>query len=73
MSDDYSVESLQAQERECLSRFRQRAAELRAQHADWSSTYSFTKACEGLPKTLSRYMWLSQMLQARGVPMQPLR
>jgi hypothetical protein len=73
MSGNESVEELQQEERACLARFRQRAAELRSQHADWSASYSFTKACEGLPKTLSRYMWLQQMLQARGVPMQPLR
>jgi len=42
-------------------------------HADWSASYSFTKACEGLPKTLSRYLWIQQLLQARGIASAPLR
>jgi hypothetical protein len=73
MSGNESVEELQQEERACLAKFRQRASELRAQHSDWSSTYSFSKACESLPKTLSRYMWVQQMLQSRGVASLPLR
>jgi hypothetical protein len=73
MPDDYSTPALQAEEQECLQRFRQKASELRAQHADWSSKFAFSKACEALPKTLNRYMWVQQMLQSRGIPMQPLR
>ena len=73
MSDDYSVESLQSEEQICLGKFRAKASELRQQHGDWSSKYCFTKAIELLPRTANRYLWLSQMLQARGIGMQPLR
>jgi hypothetical protein len=73
MPDDYSTESLQAEERECLSRVRQRAAELRAANPSLSAKYAFTKAFETLPKTLNKYMWIQGMLQSRGIPMQPLR
>jgi hypothetical protein len=73
MSDDYSVESLQSEEQICLAKFRQKANELRALHGDWSAKFCFTKSIELLPRTANRYLWLSQMLQARGIPMQPLR
>ena len=73
MPDDYSTESLQSEEQICLAKFRQKANELRSMHADWSQKFAFSKACEQLPRTLNRYMWLSQMLASRGIGMQPLR
>jgi hypothetical protein len=68
-----SVEALQAEELACLQKFRARASKLASSNPTFSKQMLFSKACEAMPKTLERYMWIRQRLQLMGVPAQPLR
>jgi hypothetical protein len=68
-----SVEALQTEELACLQKFRARASKLAASNPTLSKQMLFTKACEQMPKTLEKYMWLRQRLQLMGVAALPLR
>jgi hypothetical protein len=68
-----SVAELQAEELACLQKFRARAAKLAASNPAMSKQILFTKACEQMPRTLERYMYIRQRLQLMGVPGLPLR
>lgn len=68
-----SNEQLQDIERECLARFRQKAAEIQAAHPEMSSKICFCKAVEVLHQTASRYQWTRSVLQSRGIASLPLR
>jgi hypothetical protein len=68
-----SVGALQSEELACLQKFRARAAKLAASNPTLSKQMLFTKACEAMPKTLERYMWVRQRLLLMGVGPLPLR
>jgi hypothetical protein len=71
--NDESVAELQGEELACLRKFRARAAKLAADNPDTSKQILFAQACEQMPKTLERYMWIRQRLQLMGVAALPLR
>jgi hypothetical protein len=68
-----SIEELQAVEAECLRRFRVKAAELKAQHPEWTQQIAFAKSVTLLVKTADRYQHARMLLQWRGIPALPLR
>ena len=70
---DESIEGLQATERECLRRFRARAAEIKAAHPEMSEQIAFARAVASLPRTADKYQGVRQLLQWRGIPALPLR
>jgi hypothetical protein len=73
MSGNESVEELVAIERECLARFRQRAAQLKAQNPSLSDSIAFCRAVESLKRTSDKYSWVRQRLMYLGIPGLPLR
>ena len=68
-----SIEELQATEKECIRRFRAKAAEIKQEHPEMSSQIAFAKAVSLLPKTADRYQFCRQRLQWAGYPALPLR
>jgi hypothetical protein len=68
-----TVEELQAQELECIRRFRSRAQELRNADPTLSPQLAFVKAVESMPKVADRYQWLRSRLGLMGVPALKLR
>lgn len=68
-----SISELQETERECIARFRTKAAEIRAQHPELSSQIAFARAVTSLPRTADKYQAARQRLQWAGVPALPLR
>jgi hypothetical protein len=68
-----STEELVAVERECLARFRQKAAELRAVSPTMTAQVAFCRAVTMLPKTADKYQFARALLQERGHAALPLR
>jgi hypothetical protein len=68
-----SIAELQEVERECIARFRQKAAQIRAEHPELSAQIAYARAVQALPKTAAKYQAARQRLQWAGVPAQPLR
>jgi hypothetical protein len=68
-----SISELQEVERECLRRFRAKAAEIKAQHPEMSQQIAFARAVTALPKTADKYQYDRQRLQWAGYPALPLR
>lgn len=68
-----SIAELQETERECIRRFRQKAAEIKEQHPELSAQIAFARAVQALPKTADRYQGARQRLQWAGIPGLPLR
>jgi hypothetical protein len=68
-----SIDQLQAVERECIARFRAKAAEIKAQHPELSGQIAYARAIQALPKTADKYQACRQRLQWAGYPALPLR
>jgi hypothetical protein len=66
-------EELREVERECLARFRVKAAEMKAQNPGLKASYAFAKAVTELPRTADKYAFATQCLRNRGIPSLPLR
>jgi hypothetical protein len=67
------IDAMQAVERECISRFRKKAAEIRAANPQMTAQIAFAKAVEALPKTADKYQYARQRLQWAGIAALPLR
>jgi hypothetical protein len=65
------IDSLVEEEKECVRRFKAKAAELR--NSGMSEERAFTEAIQRLPKTCERYQLCRLRLAQMGVPSQPLR
>jgi hypothetical protein len=65
-------ESLREQERECLAKFRARAAKLAAQYPGSDRKALFARACEQMPRTMQTYLFATSRLHMLGVPSLPL-
>lgn len=68
-----SISELQEIERECVSRFRTKAAEIRAAHPELTAQVAYARAVSQLPKTCDRYQMARQRLMFAGIPAIPLR
>jgi len=68
-----SISELQQVEAECIRRFRERAAQIRAEHPELSAQIAFARAVQALPKTADKYQAARQRLQWAGYPALPLR
>jgi hypothetical protein len=68
-----TVEELRDAEVACLKKFWRRADQLRAAHPGASQQVLFSKACEAMPKTLEKYLYVRQRLQLFGLPALRLR
>jgi hypothetical protein len=68
-----SIAELQEIERECIARFRQKAAQIRAQNPELSAQIAYARAVEALPRTADKYQVARQRLQWAGIPALPLR
>lgn len=70
----YESESeLREVEVECLRRFKNKAAEIKAANPTMKSNIAFAKAVTQLPRTAERYSFATQMLRNRGIASLPLR
>jgi hypothetical protein len=67
-----SIESLQNEERDCLSKFRSRANKLGAAHPGMSRDILFAMAVEEMPRTANRYQAARSLLQLSGIRALPL-
>ena len=67
------IQEFQEVEAECIRRFRQKAAEIRAQHPELTSQIAFARAVQALPRTAEKYGYARQRLQFCGIPALPLR
>jgi hypothetical protein len=63
----------QAVERECIRRFRSRAAELRAAEPGLTEAEAFCRAVEQLKETAARYQRARLILAPAGIASLPLR
>jgi hypothetical protein len=68
-----TVEDLVEVERECIARFRSKAAKLAASNPGVSAQVLFARAVEQMPKTLEGYQAARQRLQFMGIAALPLR
>jgi hypothetical protein len=68
-----SISELQQVEAECIRRFRQKAAQIKAEHPELSQQIAYARAIQALPKTADKYQAVRQRLQWAGYPAQPLR
>ncbi len=67
------IEQFQEDERECIKRFRAKAAEIRSQNPMMTPSIAFAKAVQSLPRTADKYQYARQRLQFAGIPALPLR
>jgi hypothetical protein len=68
-----SIAELQEIERQCIARFRRKAAEIRAANPELSAQIAYARAVESLPRTADKYQVARQRLQWAGYPALPLR
>jgi hypothetical protein len=68
-----SIDALQAVERECIARFRKRAAKISAANPQMTPQVAYAKAVESLPRTADKYQYARQRLTFCGVAALPLR
>jgi hypothetical protein len=68
-----SIAELQAVESECIGRFREKAAQIRAANPELSAQIAFARAVQALPRTADKYQGVRQRLLWMGVPALPLR
>lgn len=68
-----SLEELQEIERQCVSKFRQKAGEIRAAHPELTAQVAYARAIQALPKTCDKYQAARQRLMFAGYPALPLR
>lgn len=68
-----SIDELQTVERECIARFRAKAAQIKEAHPELTSQICTARAIQALPRTADRYMGVRQRLMFAGYPAMPLR
>jgi hypothetical protein len=68
-----SIEELIAREKDCIRRFRAKAAEIKKNDPKMTEQVAFCEAVRQLPKTADRYQMTRLLLAQFGVPCQPLR
>jgi hypothetical protein len=67
------IEQFQEDERQCIARFRERAAQIKAANPELTPQIAFARAVQSLPKTADKYSYARQRLQFAGIPALPLR
>jgi hypothetical protein len=70
---ELSTAQLQEIERQCIAKFRQKAAQIRSERPELTVQVAYAKAIQALPRTSDRYQGIRQILQWRGVAALPLR
>jgi hypothetical protein len=68
-----SIDELVETEKECIRRFRAKAAQIKTEHPELSQQIAYARAIQALPKTADRYAGVRQLLQWRGIAALPLR